>query len=51
MSNFEPEENLCQNCGHKLQSHLKEKGGRCMGDKNENHDYHWCMANCERFWE
>jgi len=51
MSNIKPDENICQNCGHKSESHLKEKGGRCMGDKNENGNYPCCMANCERFWE
>ncbi len=51
MSEFEPVENVCKNCGHKLQSHLKEKGGKCMGDSNEDSDYSWCVANCQKFWE
>jgi hypothetical protein len=51
MSNSESEENICKNCGHKLDSHQKEKKGRCSGDSNENSDCSWCIANCKRFWE
>ena len=50
MSNSESENNICKNCGHKLQSHLEEKNGRCNGDLNDDSDYSWCITNCERFW-
>jgi hypothetical protein len=48
MSNFESEEKVCKNCGHKLQSHLKKRG-KCEGDASV--DNQWCIANCDRFWE
>jgi len=46
----QPNETICKNCGHELQCHLKEKGGRCKGS-DENDDCTWCIANCSRFWE
>lgn len=51
MSDFKPVENICKNCGHKLQYHLKEKNGKCMGGCNDDSDYSWCIANCQRFWK
>ena len=51
MSNYESEKNICKNCGHKLQSHLKENGGKCHGDLNEDSNYLWCISNCRKFWD
>ena len=51
MSNYESEKNLCKNCGHKLQPHLKERGGKCHGDLDEDSNYLWCITNCGKFWE
>ena len=55
MPDLDSGEDTCKNCGHKLESHLKEKEGKCKGDA-ENNDgahksYSWCIANCEKFWE
>ena len=49
MDGIEFKEKICTNCGHKLEFHLEEEGGRCKGDEGE--DCQWCIANCERFWE
>ena len=49
MSSVESKKDTCKNCGHRLQSHLKEKDGKCEGDSDDV--YSWCIANCERFWE
>ena len=50
MSDTESVDNLCKNCGHKLQYHLEEKGGKCVGD-NDHDDLGWCIANCQGYWD
>ena len=42
--------NIYKNCGHVVDSHLKEKKGRCIGDSSDDPDCSWCIANCEKFW-
>ena len=44
----DPEEKLCENCGHKSEFH-NQKDGQCMGDPKDGHN--WCIGNCKRFWE
>lgn len=50
MFDVESEGNLCKNCGHTLQSHSEEKGGKCIGDDNQD-ESGWCIANCGKYWD